>query len=236
MSDDFPDQTDVLRQFELDKFLRTRTHIPGKVVSWDEKTKLASVQPAPRQRFSDGTVADLPQIDRVPVLHWSMGPFVVHARAPVGQQVMLACSDRALDGWMLAGDTYTPEDERRHALTDAVIIPGLYSHDARNPVQVGTDELYFGHRDASKLTFLSMKVTGTGETVLESGSVLLGEGATLGVARLTDPVDSNAKFDLWAGQVEVAIAAIPATVPTPPWGLTGTMGTISSASTKVKAE
>lgn len=74
-----------------------------------------------------------------------------------------------------------------------------------------------------------------GKVVVETpDDIELGEGATKGVAREGDAVQSDTLFDAWIGQVQTAINILAPGSITP---LLSTMdGTITSASTTVKAK
>lgn len=91
-------------------------------------------------------------------------------------------------------------------------------------------------------TNLRIQVFGSGNVVLgsEDGKVLLGEeSASRGVARADDNLTASAALKTWASQVESGIAGAGGTPPVPTFasavGSAGQLGTINSASDKVKS-
>jgi hypothetical protein len=92
--------------------------------------------------------------------------------------------------------------------------------------------------EAPNLPGIAMRTTGDTATVESAVSVLLGAAATLGVARLTDDVAASGAMVTFMNAVVAALNTIAAAVPVvifPPVPPT-TIGQISEASTKVKAE
>jgi hypothetical protein len=188
----------------------------------------------------------LPEIPNCPVAY--VGPAGMLARGPLkaGETGWLVFSDRSLDKWTQTGGPVDPVFQDFHLLNDAVFFPGLrYGTNAK---AISSDYFAIGPEDGSAGMFIDnvtapalpdieVSTTGANATIDALTAVNLGAAATLGVARQTDPVSPNAAFTAFMSQIVAAFtvinAIIPVTIPTPP---VGAFGTITGASTKVKAE
>ncbi len=108
--------------------------LPGTVQRYDAATQLADVKPQIKGTFEDedGTVSQhsLPVITNVPVVFPGGGGFRVTFPVRAGDTVLLVFADRSLDAWLSEGHETGPDDMRRHALSDAVCIPGLHPNNA----------------------------------------------------------------------------------------------------------
>jgi len=103
------------------------TCLPGKIVSFDTDTQIAEIQPLIKRKFIDDDTRDLPVCINCPVMFPRAGGFVITFPVTVGDECLIAFSERALDTWMQSGGTQPPLDTRTHSLSDAVAILGLYS-------------------------------------------------------------------------------------------------------------
>jgi hypothetical protein len=134
-------------------------------------------------------------------------------------------AERSLDRWLASSDgaVVSPGDPRKHDLSDAIVLAGIAPWAKAAPV------------DPADLV-ITREGTEAGRAAVRlksDGSVILGDGASLGVARETDmiTVDPSTAPGLYAALAAIAGAL---TVPQPPF--TGAIsGRISSASGKVKA-
>lgn len=106
-----------------------RVALPGRVERYDLARGTVDVQPLLRETTRDDAgelVAErLPVLTGVPLVFPGAGGFALVFPVQVGDQVLLVFADRSLDGWRDQGAEATPADERRHALSDAIAIPGL---------------------------------------------------------------------------------------------------------------
>ncbi len=220
--------------------LRTdlRTLTTGTIIKYNKAKQRADVQPAIQCRTTDGKVLTLPPIVDAPVywprgggwrLHWSLKP---------GDTVAVAIADRALDSWLSQGGVVTPQDIRRHAITDGIVYPGIATD--KNPqLNVGplTDAV-LGREDGS----VEIRLSELGGMILAVATTLKlgGSGASLGVARTTDPTSLNgADIAALAALAAVHNAAVPggpmlaggSAIPVP----TG-IGSITAGSAKVLSQ
>lgn len=110
----------------VDKKLNNlHTAIPGKIVSYDASTGLATVLPVMKFRKPDGSTIDFPQITGVPViLPQAVGQQVTIAypiKADDGCLIIVA--EQSIDYWMYGQETDT---DLKFDLTNAFCIPGLF--------------------------------------------------------------------------------------------------------------
>jgi len=104
--------------------------LPGRVTKFDATTQKASVEPTIGRRFGrygDRVDEILPVLTNVPVVWPRGGGFVLQFPLTVGDFVLLVFSERSYDEWLTKGGSrVVPQAERRHHLTDAVAIAGVY--------------------------------------------------------------------------------------------------------------
>ena len=100
--------------------------IPAEIVSYSSATQKCSVQPSIKRKYEDGTVINLPIINDVPVLFPRAGKAFISFPLKAGDSVLLIFSQRSLDSWLETGGIVEANDQRKHAFSDAIAIPGLY--------------------------------------------------------------------------------------------------------------
>lgn len=113
--------------------------MPAKVVSYDFKTRKATVQPALNQKYNDGEVVELPVIHNVPVIHPAAGGASITLPVKKDDPVLLVFSERSLEEWLQNGKQITPDDPRQNDLTDAVAHLGLQPFSVQSPVESADD-------------------------------------------------------------------------------------------------
>jgi hypothetical protein len=104
--------------------------IPARVTRADLAKGLLDVQPLVKdlvERDAGPEALSVPVIANVPVVWPGAGGFRLTFPIAAGDTVLLVFSDRSLDQWLAKGGEVDPRDPRRHALPDAVAIPGLRS-------------------------------------------------------------------------------------------------------------
>ena len=183
----------------------------------------------------------LPEIRDCPIVYPSGGGAMLRGPLEVGSEGYIHFADRSLDAWISEGGPVDPVLVQYHDLSDAVFVPGLRS--AATAQDVPTDRTTLGPEDdTAGLDFaladqsITLRTEGPQLTLEAATAILLGQGASLGVARLTDTVAADTTMLAWIAAAQVvltAAAALTATpVPIPPTDF----GKISGASTKVSAE
>jgi hypothetical protein len=98
-------------------------------VSFDSTNQVVSVKPCLKEVVEGRDtfrVIEMAQIDNVPVCWPRMGKWFLQAPLDADDYVLLVCSDRAMDIWQERGGTIDPRDLRRHNITDAIAIPGVF--------------------------------------------------------------------------------------------------------------
>src|SRR5690606_16546333 len=102
------------------------TALPARVERFDPVTLRGEVVPLVKRRVKrDGEPESLPPILGVPFWMPKAGPFVLRLPVKRGDVVLVVFSERALDYLLLDGQPQDPKFKRRHALDDAIALPGL---------------------------------------------------------------------------------------------------------------
>lgn len=106
------------------RFKGIYTCLPGVIVSYDQSTKRAAVQPALRRILTDGTEESLPIVQNVPVCFPTGGGFSLLFPVTAGDTCILLFSQRGIQNFK---ETYTEEapDEGLLDLNDAIAIMGF---------------------------------------------------------------------------------------------------------------
>ena len=149
----------------------TYTSLPASVITYDEKTQTATVQPLINYTWEDGVVHEDPPIEDVPIIFPSAGGGMISFPVAVGDTVLLQFCMRAIGDWVEGdGSASTPLENRTHELSDAVAIPGLYPK--RNTLEPDPDNV--------EIKFKGNKITlkTNGDVVIEAGKIELGAGAS----------------------------------------------------------
>lgn len=116
----------ILIEMVQKEIANIHTASPGKIISYDPGTGLASVQPSLKFKVPDGRELDMPVIIGVPVIFpsGSGGNASVSFPIQAGDGCLIVFAERSIDDWVKGGDS---DDPRKHDLTDAIAIPGLYT-------------------------------------------------------------------------------------------------------------
>lgn len=130
---------ELLNVIIANKLADMHTCMPAKVVSYDFKTRKATVQPALNQKYNDGEVVELPVIHNVPVIHPAAGGASITLPVKKDDPVLLVFSERSLEEWLQNGKQNTPDDPRQNDLTDAVAHLGLQPFSVHSPVDSADD-------------------------------------------------------------------------------------------------
>lgn len=107
--------------------------LPGRVERYDHTQQRADVVPLIRDRYADGQVTEPQVITNVPVVFPRCGGASLTMPVVKGDGVMLHFTDASIDEWLSDGGTVTPDDRRRHDLSDCIAVPGLYSFAEESP-------------------------------------------------------------------------------------------------------
>lgn len=134
-----PSLAEVLKQAIDAKLYDTRTAMPAKVIRYDHEKQQVDVQPYFKKKYNDGKMVSMPKITNVPVVFPRSGAAFISMPIEIGHNVLLVCVDRSMDKWLSNGDELHPDDTRRHNISDAVAMPGLYPFSDPADVPNATD-------------------------------------------------------------------------------------------------
>lgn len=143
---------DAIRSAMID----VHTALPARVESYDAATQTADIKPmlkrVMRRANMERVTETLPVIPCVPVMWPRGGGYFMHMPLTPGDSGMLIFSEYQLDRWRSTGDDVDPGDTRRHDLSGAVFIPGLFPsgeaigdaavEDGDNGLRLGNDGNY----------------------------------------------------------------------------------------------
>lgn len=170
------------------RFRDLHTCMPGRVESYDAAKQTATVQPMiKRVDVSDAgaqVVSSYPTLANVPVAWPRFGGFYIHGPLASGDFVLLTFTESAIDPFRARGTETHPGDLRRHTMTGAVAIPGLYPRSRALPT--AGDDLVIGLESGGEIRLKA------------DGEVHLGESPS-GYVAMADKVHSAITGMLMAG-------------------------------------
>lgn len=222
--------------------------LPGRVRSYARDQGRAAVDFGVRWLALNFTTQEEPPAPDLPHITPRGGGYGVYYDLDEGDMALVVACDRPVAGFYNTGSTVTPSTTNGHDYGCAVVLGGGRVSDSVVPTPPPNDAgtLLVGADDGSACVVFK----GAGKpSPTEQGTVVVqarthvppskalflgGEAATLGVARLTDPVDRSALLTTWMSQVTAAINTLAPGSITP--FVTPTIGTISGASDKVASE
>jgi len=101
------------------------TCLPAIIKTFDPATQLIDAQPT-LQRKIDGELVNLPMLLDVPIRFFKSKTFSLSCPIEVGDHVLIIFAERSIDNWLLSGEIKSPENIRKHSLSDAFAIPFMY--------------------------------------------------------------------------------------------------------------
>ena len=150
--DTSPGLASVIAEAIRTSLVDVHTALPGRVESYDSSRQVADVKPmlrrVIRRENMDRVAEELPVIPCVPVVWSRGGGAFVSLPLAAGDSGLLVFSEYTLDRWRSTGDDVDPGDERRHDLSGAVFVPGLFpssetiSDTSDSEVRIGLDGDY----------------------------------------------------------------------------------------------
>ena len=110
---------------------RLRVAVPGIIESFDAENQLVSVRVAIRERVSiDGEPfehMEVPILEKVPIFMPRAGNFILTMPIAAGDECLLVFADNCYDSWWETAAVGNQLDNRRHDLSDAFAIVGIWS-------------------------------------------------------------------------------------------------------------
>lgn len=112
-----------------------RVAMPGIIIAFDSTEQTVTVQPALRERIAgrDGIFqwVQLPPLLDVPICLPRGGGLAITVPIQPGDECLVVFNDMCIDAWFSNGDIQNQIEKRRHDLSDAVCIPGIWSQPNR---------------------------------------------------------------------------------------------------------
>lgn len=112
-----------------------RVSIPGIIQEFDPATQTATVQVALREHVRQETLeyawTEIPLLLDVPVIFPRGGGYVLTFPVKKGDECLVVFSDMCIDAWFSNGGVQNQIEKRRHDLSDAIAILGLWSQPRR---------------------------------------------------------------------------------------------------------
>jgi hypothetical protein len=226
-----------------------RTHVPGTIISFSRSSGRAeaSVRVGMKARLRTGETVPIAQVDRCPVLWPAGGGWCLDADLRPGDEVCVVVFDRDISEWLDSGGLADPLTGNLHSISSAAVLAvSLRSRPKVGMADPGAGSMLIGQESGAP-PWLRLNTLPIPSIVVEAPSIALGDGATLGVARLTDPVAAATAGTTLLTNIQlalVALGAIPANAAALPAigavttalsaGLAG-LGVISGASTVSKS-
>lgn len=116
-------------------FNQLRVSIPGIIQEFDPITQTATVQVAIREHVRQENLeyawTEIPLLLDVPVQFPRGGGYVLTFPIKKGDECLVVFSDMCIDAWWANGGVQNQIEKRRHDLSDAVAIPGIWSQPRR---------------------------------------------------------------------------------------------------------
>lgn len=211
MSIDEPTDVDVYGAICDDLCNNIRTAVVGVVVSYNPAKRCAKVQPARQGRTPDGQPFPLPIVPSAPVLWPRFGGVVVVGNLLPGDPVLLIVHDRELDGFLTSGALHPQVSQRKHKLTDAMVLPNPPGPTIR-PIAVGGSgtQFYIGREDGTASVSMT-NAPAPGVTTIEgipTNGIRLGSQAAENALRGT--AIAQASNVATPGSLANILAAVPA--------------------------
>ena len=125
-----PSDSEVIRDAITARLGEVWTATIGRVQKYDAVTQTADILPVVRRAIQagDGTIGheELPVIPNVPVLQARAGGFFVNLPVDVGDTMLVVFTSSSFQMWRESGSVVDPGDLRRHSLSNAIAIPGVF--------------------------------------------------------------------------------------------------------------
>ncbi|WP_019997241.1 Gp138 family membrane-puncturing spike protein [Aureimonas ureilytica] len=125
----FEDTTGAAAQSEREDIFG---EMPGRVVSFDPKTQMATIQPLARKRLN-GVPTDLPELQEVPVRFHRAGGFIMTTPVKTGDLVSLRPMSGNMDNYHREGGAFDAADTRSFSLSDMEAFP-VGGESLRDPI------------------------------------------------------------------------------------------------------
>lgn len=126
MSQSTPSLEQILKDAIESRITDLHTAMIGVVQSYNAQLQTADIQPVIKKKYADGTLVNLPLLANVPILFNRTGKAYLHVPLKKDDYVLLIFCERSLDVWLQQGGIVDPKDYRKHNLSDAIAIAGIF--------------------------------------------------------------------------------------------------------------
>jgi len=138
MMDDDNNPVDVMDTWLQSRLEELHTTLPGKIQSYDPKSRLAVVVPMVRLCSLHGDIIEIKPITHVPVVWPGCKRFgLIPAALQPGDGVLLHFAESAIGNWLNGQGVQDAEDQTRFSLHDCIAVPGLFQTSAVPPLDLG---------------------------------------------------------------------------------------------------
>lgn len=125
------DEGETLRLFGDDLNANLRVAMPGIIQSFDTNTQTVSVKLAIRERLKSSDLTrewvDIPILVDVPIVIPRSGGYAITMPISKGDECLVIFADMCIDAWFSNGGIQNQIERRRHDLSDAFAILGVWS-------------------------------------------------------------------------------------------------------------
>lgn len=156
---------------------RVNTIIPARIVSYNNTNQTVTVRPVMYESDKDGVTRKMADIPSVPVVMPSSGGGSLTFPIEVGDDCLLAFSQRDFSGWWVTNRVPSQSPTQRyHDYNDAIAIVGLKSK--KNSLHASTEnvELRFDTKSGDMINKLSLKPDGNAVLENKDGAKLTLKG------------------------------------------------------------
>jgi len=165
------DLTSVIKAAVDAKLLDTHTCFPARVVAYDKEGPTVDCVPVLKKKFPDGRILEMPKIPKVPVMFQRTSAAIIAMPIQVGDYVMLHFTERSIDKWMQTGGTVDPEDVRKHHLSDAYAVAGLFPYSNKADLNNDQDIIIKNTRSGKK-TEIRIKQNGKFQVINQTDELI----------------------------------------------------------------
>lgn len=123
------------------------TWLPATITDVDDDG-FVDIQPNLKRVYNDGKVVSLPIIQRVMVCQPRGADYYLKLPVAVGDTGIALFCERSIDAWSVSGGIIDPLDGRRHDLSDAIFIPGIFPESQPVP-NASNDDLVMNNSGAT---------------------------------------------------------------------------------------
>ena len=145
-----PSMSEVLQQAISSQLYEMKVAMPAEVIKYDKDKQKVDVQPLLKKKYNDGSLQDQPKVYNVPVVFPRAGDAFISMPIKAGHNVLLIFIDRSIDKWLSNGGKLDPEDTRKHSISDAVALPGLYPFNNTVKINNADDIIIKNTKDSGK--------------------------------------------------------------------------------------